>query len=60
MIKTAAIGWLVMTAALSVMFLTPPPYGFLLWLPVQLGLLFAIRAGNRHQEELRCQEAQNA
>jgi fatty acid desaturase len=57
MVKVAALGWVAVTAFLAALWFTPSPYRFLWWLPYGLLLPWAIRTGNRRQEEIRREEA---
>lgn len=56
MIKAAVLAWVSVTMFLAALWFTPFPYRFLLWPPYLLLLPWAIRAGNRRQEQIRREE----
>ena len=57
MIRASVACWAAVAAFLVVLWLIPSPYRFLLWIPYGSGLAWAVRAGNRVQEQIRREEA---
>ena len=52
----SVVCWIAILAFLAVMWVTPMPYRFLLWLPYMTGLLLAARVWNRRLERIRREE----
>jgi hypothetical protein len=59
MVRVSAACWVAVTAFLVTLGLTPFPYRAWLWLPYMVLLPWAIRAGNRRQEQIRREEARD-
>lgn len=56
MIRGAIATWLLVAMFLLGLFLIPPPYNYLLWIPYPIALILGIRWMNSRQMELRRQE----
>ena len=59
MIKISIIGWIGIIAFLALMFLLPSPYRFFLWIPYGIVLPIAIIKGNKMQQKIKKEEAEN-
>jgi uncharacterized membrane protein YfcA len=57
MVRMAALTWVVVTAFLAALWLTPHVYPPLLWLPYLLFLPLGIRFMNRRQQKIRRDES---
>lgn len=56
MIRACAVMWVAGIAFLTLMFLVPVPWRFLLWIPYGILLPFGIIFGNRSQQRIRKEE----
>jgi hypothetical protein len=59
-VRCAAALWASVAALLIALYLTPMPYWFLVWLPYALFMPVMIRVGNRRQDMIRKEEAEEA
>jgi len=59
-IKAAAVCWVLVTLFVVAMILIHSWYKHLLWIPFAIGLAVGIRWWNRHQAEIRNEEANQA
>ncbi|MGH8134797.1 MAG: hypothetical protein ACRER4_00500 [Steroidobacteraceae bacterium] len=57
MIRVSVIAWVAVTAFLAGLLLLPKPYNWFLWIPYGIALPLAIRSLNRHQQQIRAEEA---
>jgi hypothetical protein len=60
MIRVAALTWVAVTAFVVAILSTPIAYQAVLWIVYALALPLAIRAGNRRQAQIRCEESSTA
>ncbi|MFH1680722.1 MAG: hypothetical protein ABIH26_08765 [Candidatus Eisenbacteria bacterium] len=58
-VKACATGWAAVVLFLSLMFVLPNPYRFLLWIPYLILLPIGIRFWNRAQQRIRREEARD-
>jgi hypothetical protein len=56
MIRVAVAGWAAITAFLALLYFTPEPYRWLLWLPYGILLAAGILWCNRRQAAIRIEE----
>ena len=59
MIKASIITWIGIILFLALMFLLPNPYRFYLWIPYGIVLPIAIIKGNKIQQKIKKEEAEN-
>jgi hypothetical protein len=57
MIRAAIAVWIMVTAFLLGVFMLPPPFNFLLWLPYGIALPLGILWCNRRQRRIQAEEA---
>lgn len=57
MIRAAIAAWIMVTAFLLGLFMLPPPFNFLLWLPYGIALPLGILWCNRRQRRIQAEEA---
>ena len=53
MIKCVVVGWITIAVFLTLLFLLPNPYRYLLWIPYCIALPLGIFYGNRRQNMIR-------
>jgi uncharacterized membrane protein YfcA len=52
-VRCVVVGWIAIAAFLTLLFLLPHPYRYLLWIPYGIALPLGIRYGNRKQNIIR-------
>jgi uncharacterized membrane protein YfcA len=53
MVRCVVVGWIAIAVFLTLLFLLPHPYRYLLWIPYGIALPLGIRYGNRKQNMIR-------